>query len=256
MKQLKLSIKLIIITTFSLKIAAQTTVSKKDTLTFKGNISITNNGISPVPTFSLGKPALISMLSIGGKKFSFDPDLRFSLDAKPWAFVFWTRYKVLNTNKFKFNIGSNLGYAFKNSTIIDINGITTENNIAQRYFATELSPNYVISKNISVGMYYLFSHGVDEGTINNTHFVTFNTNFSKIKLSESYSMSFVPQIYYLKMDSKNGYYFTSSLSFANKNCPFSIATVINKAVKTDIGGKDFNWNISLNYHLNKKIVIQ
>jgi aryl-alcohol dehydrogenase-like predicted oxidoreductase len=45
---------------------------------------VTNNGISLVQTFSLGKPAAIVTLSIGKGKLSFEPDLRFSLKEKPW----------------------------------------------------------------------------------------------------------------------------------------------------------------------------
>jgi hypothetical protein len=33
---------------------------------FTGNVSVTNNGFSLIPTFSLGKPALISTFSMGG----------------------------------------------------------------------------------------------------------------------------------------------------------------------------------------------
>jgi hypothetical protein len=58
---------------------------------FNGNISITNNGFSSIPTFSLGKPATIADLSIGGKKISFDPQFRFDLNGlKPWSFILIT----------------------------------------------------------------------------------------------------------------------------------------------------------------------
>ena len=60
---------------------------------FSGAVSVTNNGISFVPTFSLDKPAAIFNLSMGKNRFSFEPDLRFSLAGKPWSFLFWGRYK-------------------------------------------------------------------------------------------------------------------------------------------------------------------
>jgi len=47
---------------------------------FNGNISVTNNGFSFIPTFSLSKPTTIVDLSVGGKKFSFDPQFRFDFD--------------------------------------------------------------------------------------------------------------------------------------------------------------------------------
>lgn len=50
---------------------------------FNGAITATNNGISFIPTFSLGKPAVIFDLSVG-KRLSFDPQFRFALEGKPW----------------------------------------------------------------------------------------------------------------------------------------------------------------------------
>ena len=55
---------------------------------FSGSVSVTNNGLSLVPTFSLGEPAALVNLSIGGKKFSFEPDMRFALKESHGLFVF------------------------------------------------------------------------------------------------------------------------------------------------------------------------
>jgi len=65
--------------------------SLKRTRYFSGAISVTNNGISIIPSFSLGKPAAIFIFSMAKRKFSFEPDIRFSLKGKPWSFVFWSR---------------------------------------------------------------------------------------------------------------------------------------------------------------------
>jgi len=35
-----------------------------------------------------------------GKRLSFDPMFRFSLEGKPWTFIFWFRYQVLNNDRF------------------------------------------------------------------------------------------------------------------------------------------------------------
>ena len=42
-----------------------------------GAVTVTNNGISLIPTFSLGKPATVLDFAAGRKKLSFDPQLRF-----------------------------------------------------------------------------------------------------------------------------------------------------------------------------------
>jgi hypothetical protein len=75
---------------FSFSQTADSAKQKADSIKrishFSGSVSVTNNGISIVPTFSLGKPAAIFMLSARKNRFSFDPDLRFSLGESHGAF--------------------------------------------------------------------------------------------------------------------------------------------------------------------------
>jgi hypothetical protein len=233
---------------------SQTKDSLKVVRHFSGAVSVTNNGISIVPSFSLGKPAAVFNVSMGRKRFSLDPDLRFSLKGKPWSFLFWGRYKVVNKGKFRMNAGAHLGLNFKTS-ILPINGDTSETTVTRRYLAGELFPRYALTKNISIGIYYLYSHGLDAGTIGNTHFITFNTGFSNIKLFKQYFIKVNPQLYYLKLDKQDGYYFTATVTVAKKNFPISIAATINKIIQSNIiGSKNFLWNASLVYAFDKKYI--
>lgn len=233
---------------------AQKTDSTKNTGYFSGAIAVTNNGISIVPSFSLEKPAAQFNLALGKKRLSFEPDIRFSLAGKPWSMLFWGRYKLVTGNKFNMNIGEHLGLNFKTSPQL-INGDSSTTTVTRRYLATELYPRYSLTKNISIGIYYLYSHGLDAGTIGNTHFLTLNTNFSHIKISDQFFLRFNPQFYYLKLDSRDGYYFTSTLTVAKKNFPFSVSSTINKKINSNIiGSKSLLWNVSLVYSFNKKYV--
>jgi len=54
---------------------SQNTDSIKVVSHFGGAVTVTNNGISFVPTFSLGKPAVIFDLSMG-RRLSFEPQFR------------------------------------------------------------------------------------------------------------------------------------------------------------------------------------
>ena len=111
------------------------------------------------------------------------------------------------------------------------------------------------AKNISIGMYYLTSHGFDPGTTHYTHFVTLNTNFSNIKLVEQFYMKFYPQVYYLWMDNVDGYYMTATLTLARKNFPLSIQSILNKPIDTNIqAGNEFVWNVSLVYSVRNEYV--
>lgn len=229
---------------------SQKTDSLKPITHFSGSATVTNNGISIVPSFSLGKPAAIVNLSMSKNRFSFEPDLRFSLAGKPWSFLFWGRYKVVTGSRFQLNTGAHLGLNFKQSMVpkFEDSGMVT---ITRRYAAGELSPQYSLTKNISIGAYYLYSHGLDEGTIGNTHFITFNANFSNIKISDQFYMKVNPALYYLKLDAKDGFYATSSFTLAKQDFPFSVSAIINKEIHSNIAGsKDLLWNASLVYSFN------
>jgi hypothetical protein len=230
---------------------AQKTDSTKSISHFTGAAGVTNNGISLIPTFSLNKPAAIFDLSVGKNKFSFDPEFTFSLEGKPWYFLFWFRYKLVNSDKFSMSSGTHLGLNFKTS-VLPLNGDSNEVIITERYLAAELSPNYLLAKNISVGIYYLYSHGIDPTTIKNTHFITVNASFSNIKLTNRFFMNISPQFYYLNQGEHDGFYFTSALSLAKIDFPLSISSVINKVIQTDIWGKDFVWNVTLTYAFGKR----
>ena len=221
---------------------------------FSGSVSVTNNGLSLVPTFSLGEPAALVNLSIGGKKFSFEPDMRFALEGKPWSFRFWARYKLLKTEKFAITLGSHPALNFKTITsAVD----ARETIVVRRFLAGELSPNYFFTKNISIGVYYVYAYGFDQGTPKNNHFVTLNSNFSNIKLPFNFLINVIPQFYYLKQDQRDGYYFTSEFHLAKKNFPLSLSSIINTPIESNIiGGQDFVWNIILIYSFNKKQFVE
>jgi hypothetical protein len=240
---------IIILTSHILVCYSQKSDSTKKVYHFSGNALVTNNGISFIPTFSLGKPATIVTLSMGDKRLSFDPEFRFSLEGKPWSILLWGRYKVVNNDKFKFTAGTHLGLTYNYPNVI-INGIATDITQVKRYLASELVPNYFFNKNLSIGIYYLYSHGLDIGTTNNTHFITLNSNISHIPFIKDLYFNFRPQVYYLKMDNLDGYFTSANVSLLKNNCPFSIAAIFNQKIKTNIVTKDFVWNVSLNYSFN------
>lgn len=234
---------------------AQNGDSTKVTSHFSGAVTVTNNGISLIPTFSLGDPAAIFNLSMGKKKLSFEPEFRFALEGKPWSFLFWWRYKLLKTNKFHIRIGAHPALNFRTiPSLANGNGAADEMIITRRFLAGELAPSYTLSESVSIGAYYLYSYGFD-ATAKNTHFITLNCNFSNIKLGDQFYMKALPQFYYLKQDKQDGIFVTSTFSLSKRNFPLSIQTIMNKKIQSNItGSKDFVWNISLIYAFHKNYV--
>lgn len=229
--------------------------SLKVPFSFGGAVTVTTKGISTVPNLTLGKPAIIFDLT-AGKRLSFEPQLRFALEGKPWGFLFWWRYKLIQNEKFRFNIGAHPALSFKTKTFV-VDGVTTQSMVVYRYLAGELYPLYFLSKNISVGSYYLYSRGIEKEITRNTNLIALRSNFSNIKISDQFFMGFFPQIYYLKMDKHDGFYINSSLSVGKRNFPFSFSALINKRLRSDIpADNDFIWNVSLKYTFNKEYVVK
>jgi hypothetical protein len=215
---------------------------------------ITNNGISLLPNFTLGKPAVVFNMLLGKNKLTFEPELRFAMDGgKPWSFLFWWRYKVIKTDKFAFNVGVHPGIVFRPKTYL-IDGVPTEGLVAQRALTGDLYPSYAITKNITVGFYYLHAFGLEKDATQNTDFVAIRGNISNINLSNDFLLRIAPQCYYLNMDGKQGFYTTATLTLTNKKSPLYISSVLSKTIQTQITGKDFVWNISLHYAFNQKYI--
>jgi hypothetical protein len=211
-----------------------------------GAISVTNNGISLVPAFTLDKPAAIFDLSVRKKRFSFEPEFAFGFnEAKPWYFVFWLRYKLVETSKFNMTISFHPGFLFATTNLAS-NGISKEYFTTSRFFVGALTPNYELSKRFSVGIYYQYARGYNSD-LKQSNFLGVNGNLKDVSLGKKLLISAVAQIYYLKNDDKDGSYFNSTITLAKRDCPFSLSTLINKKVVSNISGHDFLWNISLTY---------
>ncbi|MDP9229082.1 MAG: hypothetical protein M3O67_00250, partial [Bacteroidota bacterium] len=108
---------------------SQKTDSTKNIFHFKGAVTVTNKGISFIPTFSLGKPAAIFDLSMGKRKLFFEPQLRFSLEGKPWSFLFWWRYKLVTDKKFALTLGAHPAMNFKTESFT-VNGVPKTGTVA------------------------------------------------------------------------------------------------------------------------------
>lgn len=213
---------------------------------FTGTASVTNNGISLVPSFSLGDPAAIFDLKFTKKKLSFEPEMRFALEGKPWSFLFWFRYKAIKKERFSLRVGAHPALNFRTVSILR-NGQAEEILESRRYIAAEIVPNYKVSDKVSVGMYYLRGQGFDEG-IKQSNFFVLNSSFTHILISEKLYLNISPQVYYLTLDDDQGYYAVAFITFAKKDFPISISSILNKAIETEIVPEDdFIWNVSLNY---------
>ena len=226
-------------------VGAQETEKSTSLKHFSGSVMVTNNGISNVPSFSLGKSAVIFDLSMGGDKLRFEPQFRFAMEGKPWSFIFWFRHKTVDNEKFSLSIGAHPAIMFHEVTFED-EGSVKEGLEGRRFLAGEIDPSIKISEHIDLEPYYLYGHGFDRG-LQNTHYLSMRLGVSDLEISKQLLFSFTPEIYYLSTDGITGSYCGSSFSLEHRELPFTLGAKINQKIDSDIVSDDFLWNVSLTY---------
>ena len=177
--------------------------------------------------------------------------MRFALEGRPWSFLFWFRYKLVQAEKFRLNIGAHPALSFRMQNITTNDG-QKEFMAVYRYLAAEVAPSYMISKNVSIGSYWLYSHGIEEELTQNTHLISIRAGISNIRIAEDFFFRLNPQIYYLNMDNTDGFYINAMAAFSGKDFPLSVTFLVNNPIRTNIlTGNEFLWNASLIYSFSK-----
>jgi hypothetical protein len=225
--------------------------SKDSTMSVKGTFTFTNNGFAIVPAFSLGKPAFLFDLAIANKRFSFEPQFRYSVNGKPWIFNFNFRYKLLNKGRTYLTIGGYLPALNFVDRVIVVNGVAKEIQTVRRFVSGELIINHRITKNSYAGIYYLQGHGFQSDGPRNIYYLALRASFQKIKLYKAFYAEFNPQLYYLTVNGDRGVYVNETILIGIKNFPLSISSTINKAIHSAIPAQDFDWNVSVNYSITQ-----
>ncbi len=218
---------------------------------FSGDITATNNGISVIPSFSLGKPAVMFELSAGGEKLTFEPQFKFSMKGKPWSFVFWWRYRFVDNENFGLRVGAHPAFMFADLSYQEENR-SVETIKVRRLVACEIAPSFKLSDKVTLLPYTIIGHGFDEGT-KNTFYLTMMTSISDLGISDHVNFSMLPQVFFLKMDENHGYYCASSFSLEHDKFPVSLSSMFNYKINSSIPSKDFLWNVSLVYKFDTKL---
>jgi hypothetical protein len=253
MKSLKLICLLILCIPCGNSLAATTIDSTAKPLQFATSTTITNNGISVIPIFSLGKPAAIINFTIG-RKFTFEPEFRVSLEGKPWAFIYWFRYKLIKSEKLAWSIGTHPAFIYKTIPVI-ANGIETNMIRVQRFLAGEMTQNYRFNKHTTMGFYYLVGAGSKENGTKPTNLLILRGGLNNLELGKGFLGGINPQLVYLFTNDQEGSYTNLTLSLSHKKSPVALTYFINKPLKTNItGGKELVWSIGATYVFNKLFV--
>ncbi len=220
----------------------------REPLVFSGSLAMSSNGFSIVPTFSLNSPAAMIWLSWKKDKFSIDPDIRLTPNAKKGSMIFWFRYHAVKTNRYSLRIG---GHPAMNFQIREIQEGSATTSISQmrRFLAWEVAQNLNLGKNWQTGIYYLQANGLQNDGAKTSHYLALNLAVNRIKLGPKLRLSVAPSIYYLYLDKAHGEYFSGVVALSHTAWPFSIQHAFSKTLASNIpGNKDFIWNVSVHYN--------
>ncbi len=223
-----------------------TTITTNKTWQFHGNIQLNNNGISPVPAFSLGKPALMSMLFITKGNLIYSPEFNYGADGLPWVVNNWLRYKWTK-GKMKFGFGGALSLFFgrvKTTT----NGKERITAPINQYIPLESSIGYNFSEKTNFGITYWRTRGLDYGSVSSGNFVMLSGNISKLNISKSMAFDIHPNLFYLKNTIPyEGFFGSMIVGLSIKKFPFHPFTQLVQPFWMGAGKSDFNWNYGVNY---------
>ncbi len=212
-----------------------------------GIMALTNNGISTIPSFSLGKAAAIFDVVIRGRAMAFEPQFKMGLDGRPWAATFWTRYRAPLRGRFQFLFGAYPALVFKTTSVPGADGLRDISE-ARRFVGVEALPTYALAKHLTVGAYYLYSYGADRPAPKHMHFISARATLDHVRVVEKISLQLAPQFYYLKSDAEHGWYLNAAATLSHENFPLALSSMFSKPFGSDVaGGTDFVWNVSAAY---------
>ena len=206
-----------------------------------GNVLLINNGISAVPAFSAGKPAVMTSLTIKKNHFSFTPQFNYILEGRPWATNSWLRYQTTK-GKFTYRVGANMSLFFKK--YIDQN---VEKLGYNQYLETELATFYQVSEKTSINLVYWNDKGFEKDAVAWGNFLSLSASFSKIPISNAIKLNFTPNLFYTwNAIPFKGLFISSTVNFTYKKSPISFSIQAVEPINADESAT-FIWNYGLNW---------
>lgn len=217
--------------------------SVRKKLIFSGNLSINSNGMAQIPSFSLGEPALIAAFTVQKKRFSYDPQIAYGLNFRPWTIDNWLHYRLIYRPKFELRAGGNFAMFFTEYN-------TGEDIIlqGQQYLTFEIAGVFKFTPKSSLSLMYWSDNGQDPGTIDGS-FYNILYERAGIEIGERILLSGNIQFYYIDYTGNNdGLFISPKIASSVKNIPLSVFFVGTQALKSNIEPfPGFKWNAGLAY---------
>lgn len=230
---------------FSVSWAQEAAEGTRSPLEAEASISLNSNGIAYIPAFSLDKPALIGKLNLKKGRFSYDPQLSYGLNLKPWIIDNWFHYRIVVRSDFELKAGAVFSAFFSELETLDEPVLQV-----QKYLAAELVASHKFSPSSSLAFTYLIDRGQDPGTLSG-HFFNLQAEKSEILLGQKGLLRASLQVFYINYTGNNDGLFTAAyVSASIRDLPFSVFFQGIQDLWTNMDqSPPFKWNVGLAYHI-------
>lgn len=219
--------------------------SLKNKLKAGAVFSLNSNGIATVPAFSLGKPAIVSSVSLVKGRFSYSPALAYSLEMKPWYIDNWFHYKIIARPEFELKTGVDFstfcsGLALNGDEILK----------AERYFAFSLAGTYRFSPVSSLTLDYWSDNGQEKGSMTG-HFIYLAYDQSEINIGEKFILSVNLMLFYVNYTGENdGLFVAPKITLSMRKIPVSIFFQATQSIESNISPRPgFKGNAGISFSL-------
>jgi len=222
-----------------------TTEGIRSKLAAEASISLNSNGIAYIPAFSLEKPAIIGAFSLQKGRFSYDPQLSYGLDLKPWIIDNWFHYRIVERPLFELKAGGVVSAFFSEYETADEPVLQ-----AQKYLAAEVVGTYRFSSLSSLAITYLIDRGQDPGTLTG-HFFNLQAERADMGLGSKGLLFASIQVFYIDYTGDNDGLFTAAyLSASIRNFPLSVFFQGIMDLWTNMDpSPGFKWNAGIAYRI-------
>jgi len=231
--------------------ASEESDSTRSKLKAGATFSLNSNGISSIPAFSLGDPALIASVSIGKGWLSYDPTLAYGLDLNPWYIDNWIHVRLVNRPKFELKTGMNISSYCGKFTVPEGEFLRVE-----RYFTFELAATFRFAHNTSLLTQYWNDRGQEDWSLKG-HFLSATVEKTEMALGKHILCTAALQLFYIGYDSNDntndnndGLFVAPRVAFSVRKFPVSIFSQVVQAIISNIEPfPGFNINVGIGYTL-------
>jgi len=215
----------------------------KHPIKVSGEVSLNSNGIAPIPAFAFGKPTIMGNLNLKKNRFTYNPQLSYGLNFKPWIIDNWFRYRWVDKPRFEMRTSLNFSMFFSEYDTPD--GEVWQ---GQRWIAFELAGMYKFSPTASLSLMAWYDKGVESGTITGWFF-NLVADKTDIPIGKHLLMAVNVQTFYINYtDNNDGFFISPKIAFSIRRLPVSIFSQIIQPIITNMDpSPDFQWNIGLGY---------